>query len=488
MENFRVPGLTVEGFSTKISAGTTAQRPNNPAEGQMFGNISTGLLDFFIKGGWLSFGASGLKLMPIVTADSGLAVGNLYPTNTNAAAVRLSLPNTAGNGDEIMFFDLAGTWDKNPVTVTSSQNINNKSGDQRYGMRGGAIKFTFYSGTGWVETHRTSRADMRVTRWEHLTTVGPHNLEPDVGYTVSTVGLPSPMTVRLPNTNMYDGATIMLVDIGNNLKNSPILISRNNGTINGDAEDYRVYNDGATVELRGFTKDSPINPRWFTTVDNGSGGMGKWLPNNITGTGSTLSAGEAYFIDTATAVVDARLPASPRKGDSVWIVDFSNSFDERPFTLKRATSGEYIDHKNADFVFNKKGAAAMLTYSGTNTKGWLFSSTNRLFKNASVSKPAAASTMSIDVRDDVKTIEIVVDRNITITGLNSWKNEAVSFFIVLKMDGTGGYTVNLPSVASGWIPAVGSQPVLTDANTVTIIQGIAYDNKCYYSVTGFQSA
>jgi hypothetical protein len=156
--------------------------------------------------------------------------------------------------------------------------------------------------------------------------------------------------------------------------------------------------------MRHFAKGA--ERRWYLTVDTASGSAGEYVPTPVTGTGSTLAAGQAFFINTTAAVADSTLPASPQTGDFVIIVDFSKTFDSKPFTMKRAASGERIDGLAADYVHNHRGMAAKWVYSGDVTKGWVMESCANMWLPSIATTKAAATTHDLSFIGDSRTCTI----------------------------------------------------------------------------------
>lgn len=485
----RVLGLHVEGTELSVPRWTNTTRPT-PSLGQyLFGvNTTTNMAELYNGSEWLTFGNSGMELNDLVTSDTGVGPGVMYPIDTSNNAVRITLPTSPNTGDIVMLFDAKGTWDDNPLTVQSADMINNRpvGNDAIYGMRGGTVEFIYLGNAiGWVEKHRTARADMRVTRWEHLTTTGPHMLEPDVGYTVDSSSLSSPVVVRLPDDETYDGMTVMLVDVGRNLNDAPILVDRNGGKIDGGDDNKYIYTSGSTVELRGFISGPGSETLWYTTVDNASSGLSGWLPNPITGTGSTLAANLPSFIDTSSGTVEAFMPGNPTPGDTVWFVDYRGSFDTNPFILKQAGSGEYIQGLNGDYRFPKRSTSVMLTYSGVPTVGWLITSSHNVMNHAGLQNISHSFSHRPFFAGDIKTVFITVSGNTAIDGVTAMNGQNTTFMIYLKQDSIGGHEVSLPTPANGWYPAMGSQPINDAPDSVSLIQGSVVNGDVYYSVTQY---
>lgn len=486
----RVKGLVVEGEILDVPNWSANTRPD-PANGEyLFGvNTDTGMAELFTGSEWISFGKTGMQLNDILSSDTGVAPGVMYPVDTSSRSVTLTLPTSPNASDVVMIVDAQGTWDKNPVTVQAAQPINNKQvgKDAVYGMRGGTIEFIYLGDSvGWVEKHRTARADMRITRWEHLTTTGPHTLDPDVGYTVNTSNLSSPLVVKLPVGEAYDGMTVMLVDVGRNLNDAPILVSRNGGMIDGHEDDKYIYTSGSTIEFRGFISGPGSEVLWYTTVDNGSAGLGGWLPNPITGNGSTLAPDLPAFIDTSSGNVQAKLPPNPVTGQAVWFVDYRGTFDDNAFTLEQSDTGEYIQGQNGSYVFSKRGTAVILTYTGSPTIGWRFTSSHNVLNHAGVVKISHKSSHNLNFSADTKTAMIDVSGNTSIDSIVGMNGQNTTFMIYLQQDSLGGHEISIPGVSNGWYPAMGSQPFSDEAGGMSLIQGSIVDGKVYYSVTQYE--
>ena len=485
-ELFRVPGLEVESHEGMIfPGGTTAQRSSTPKERETRVNTDTGLIEVFLSGSWGTVGGGGFDAGETVLSDKQLIAGTIYPIDTTAASFRLTLPAAPKVDDEVAFFDLKGTWDARPVTVTSAAKINNRLGDVVYGMKGGSIVMR-YTTDGWVERQRTARADMRVIQWIKLTTIGPHNLSPDIGYIIDTTGLASAMEVRLPNSGLYDGATIALVDVGNNLNVSPVRINRNAGFLNGDAVDRTIYKNGSTIEMRHFAKGA--ERRWYMMVDTASGSSGEYVPTPITGTGSTLAAGQAFFVNTVAAAVSSTLPSNPQAGDFVIIVDYSRTFDSKPFTMVRAASGERIEGLAVDYVHKHRGMAVKWVYSGDTSKGWVMEGSSNVWLPSIASTKAAAAQHDFDFTGESRVATITVNGNTKINSVVGQTGHAVGFQIIIKMDSNGSHNVTLPGIVQKWYPASNSQDIDNRANAISILQGMLVAGEVFYSVTQFRNS
>ena len=485
-ELFRVPGLEVESKSGMIfPGGLTSERSSTPKERETRVNTETGLIEVYLNGSWGTVGGGGFDASETILSDKQLIVGTIYPIDTSAASFRLTLPGAPKLDDEVAFFDLKGTWDSKPVTVTSAAKINNRLGDIVYGMKGGSIVMR-YTSDGWVERHRTARADMRVIQWIKLNTVGPHTLTPDVGYVIDTTGLASAMEVRLPNGGLYDGATIALVDIGNNLSASPVRINRNGGFLNGEAVDRMVYKNGSTIEMRHFAKAA--ERRWYLTVDTASGGAGEYVPTPVIGAGHTFTAGQAFFINTTAGAFSGTAPADPQAGDSFIVVDYAKVFDSKPFTLIPAATGERLNGVAGNYIHNHRGMVVKWAYSGDKTRGWFIEATANIWLPSIATTKAAATTHDLSFIGDSRTCTITVNGNTKINSVVGQTGHATGFHIVIKMDSNGGHNVTLPGIVQGWYPAVNSQDIDNRSNAISILQGSIIDGKVYYSVTQFKTS
>ena len=85
----------------------------------------------------------------------------------------------------------------------------------------------------------------------------------------------------------------------------------------------------------------------------------------------TAANREGVMCDTATTgAFTVTLPASPRVGDTVAIMDSANKFTAANLTIGR--NSLLINGAASNLVLASSGASMLLTYSGT-TKGWVTS-------------------------------------------------------------------------------------------------------------------
>lgn len=61
--------------------------------------------------------ASGVSVASRKTGDFTASAGTLYPVDTTSAVITATLPASPSQGDRIGFYDAAGTWDTNNLTV-----------------------------------------------------------------------------------------------------------------------------------------------------------------------------------------------------------------------------------------------------------------------------------------------------------------------------------------------------------------------------------
>jgi len=103
---------------------------------------------------------TGISWQAVKTAAFTAVAGNGYPCNTTSAAYTVTLPGTASVGDQIAFVDYAATFDTNPMTLTSTLNINGAAADKMLGNEREGVVITYVDVTqGWVATNGVNSGD-----------------------------------------------------------------------------------------------------------------------------------------------------------------------------------------------------------------------------------------------------------------------------------------------------------------------------------------
>lgn len=87
----------------------------------------------------------------------------------------------------------------------------------------------------------------------------------------------------------------------------------------------------------------------------------------IVSTNSIAKAGDQFFVDTSAAIVSIQLPASPKLGDTISMIDVSGSFDSNSLQILR--NGERIMGLEEDMTVSTGFASVRLIYSNS-TYGW----------------------------------------------------------------------------------------------------------------------
>src|SRR6056300_375597 len=84
-------------------------------------------------------------------------------------------------------------------------------------------------------------------------------------------------------------------------------------------------------------------------------------------TGLTAVAGRGYFIDTTSGTVTVTLPASPKIGDTIGIIDYAGTFNTNNVTLDR--NGNNIKGSAANETLSTSNGAYTYVYID-GTQGW----------------------------------------------------------------------------------------------------------------------
>jgi len=93
----------------------------------------------------------------------------------------------------------------------------------------------------------------------------------------------------------------------------------------------------------------------------------KWQP--IKTASFTAVAGEGYFVNTFSAAVTVTLPASPQRGDTIQIVDYSRTFGTNNLTVN-VNSNNFQGYSTVNPVYSTAGSVITCVYSDS-TKGWI---------------------------------------------------------------------------------------------------------------------
>ena len=75
-----------------------------------------------IQGPAGSGGGGGFTVAARQTANFNAAASTIYPVDTTGGPITATLPASPSTGDRISFYDPAGTWDTNNMTVARNGN------------------------------------------------------------------------------------------------------------------------------------------------------------------------------------------------------------------------------------------------------------------------------------------------------------------------------------------------------------------------------
>ncbi|AXH71039.1 hypothetical protein [Vibrio phage BONAISHI] len=485
-ESNRVPGLIIEGNDLQIPSGNTSDRPSSPKNGQAFSNNQTNTVDFFIDGSWVQIGRSGLTIAGMQATGFTAETGKIYPVDTRSGGITVTLPNIHANGDRIIIFDAHGAWHSNRCTVTSPDNINGYANDILLSKSGSAAEFIWFDDVGWVDINGIATARGQYNRWAFLTG-NTHNVTIDTFYFCDTSSVTTDnMTINLPSdvNGVRTGQKIFFADYAGNLDSKPIKIANGGSTINLKNADVDLIKNGSAIELTAIVT-SRVD--WVITGGNVGSDPGSALDNwsevDLNGSGNVLKAGNSYMIDTSAAQSSATLPSNPKVGDSIWIIDKAHTFDSKPLTLIRGDSAHYFDGKNVGtYVLRRRGMAVLITWSGADNPGWVFSAESRMWGHVSQYLDTGSGNVTPDFTGDVKSHEFIMTGNVNLLDPLVQEDQAVTFYVVFIQDSTGGHSITFPA---GWLLAEGSGEVNSSPNGTTVVQGLILNGKTYYSITAY---
>lgn len=136
---------TNEQYAT-LPSGPTGQRPGTPTAGYFRFNTDYGLTEVYNGVKWV---VQGFKDVDVVTNKTANAYENNWVT-TSGGALTITLPTNPQKGDEIRFFDVANTFDTNPLTITAPNAIMGAADDLVVQTEGAAFSLVFYNASaGW---------------------------------------------------------------------------------------------------------------------------------------------------------------------------------------------------------------------------------------------------------------------------------------------------------------------------------------------------
>jgi len=168
---FQLVGMTFTGTTTtqdlvatssfKAPVWTTAGRPASPAVGMVGYNTTLGAIESWNGTSWQTGG--GLVMQSVQTASFTAAAGNSYPINTTSGAVTATLPASATAGQQVNFFDYAGTAATNNITINpNGGNINGLTTSAVLSVGRGSVTLIYVDSTqGWVDISIGNNAYIR---------------------------------------------------------------------------------------------------------------------------------------------------------------------------------------------------------------------------------------------------------------------------------------------------------------------------------------
>lgn len=483
-EAFRIPSLAVSKTgSMVVPHGPEVDRPSIGQEGEIRGNVTTGMAEIYLNGNWASFGGGGLKMGNTIDANKTTELNQIFPVNTHNGMVTITLPDNAGVGDFVEYFDVSDKWDEFPVKFTSVININGDSGDMEVPVKGGHIRFHCMGASlGWVQTsfsvRGTSAGGDSVANWKVLDTVGPHALTANTGYILNATGLTGPIQVTLPTVNLKTDDVVAFWDISFELDKFGIQVTPTQGEIDQKQNSQTWFQNGLVKTLRArVANNEPF--RWYTMNDSAAGSAGVWTTQQA-GPIVMVQRNTSYMTDTRTAQADVFFPDNPQTGDSFWLHDIHANAGEHNLKLHPGTAGR-IDGQTGNQYIKKDGWSGLFVYSGIADKGWQTVAGKSVSANDDVVELPQAAIQSFDFKGNIKTYRVAVSATTELKNFTFPANTVTSFFIILEMDAVGGHAVTVPGTQESWYAGVGSQTISGDANVVNVIQGIHVDGRTLYN-------
>jgi hypothetical protein len=153
---FQLVGMTFTGTTTfngpvNMPTWTTAGRPSSPQVGTAGYNTTLGTLESWNGTSWQTGG--GLVMQAVQTTSFTAVAGNSYPINTTSGAVTATLPASATAGQQLNFFDYAGTASTNNITINpNGGKINGAAANAVISTARASVSLVYVDSTqGWVD-------------------------------------------------------------------------------------------------------------------------------------------------------------------------------------------------------------------------------------------------------------------------------------------------------------------------------------------------
>ena len=206
------------------------------------------------------------------------------------------------------------------------------------------------------------------------------------------------------------------------------------GTVTlGDSGDTFTIPAGATINNQG------------TATNFGATGSASWSTTVKTGD-FTAVAGEGYFVDTTSGVIDVTLPAGTA-GAVVAIKDYAENFNNNKCTLI-ANGSEKIGGSTNNAIIQTAGIAVTLIYIDS-TKGWLVTD-DGLQSSANTNIYMVATGGAITCCGDCKIHTFTGPGTFQVTQISDVAANNIVSHIVVAGGGSGGYDVGGGGGAGGF--------------------------------------
>lgn len=421
--------------------------------------------------GWQAWSESsgGLKVNGTTLANGthAVEVGTIYPVNSTAGGVTLTLPTTDLEiGDEIGFVDAAGQLGINPVVMNAG--ANQVLGASAYSFYGtGRSASVFWTGTAWVSRTDTHSNGSLGSISRGLVTGTTNAATPGDLLRIDTSG--GVATAQLP-ANPQPGDTVWFIDVTGSFATNNFTIERGDPThrIMKDLDDLIMEFDYQVLALM-WVDNAAMGWQAISgthlggAILEGAGGGLEANPTVVDHTAvTTLDANTMNFIDTSGGMGFVSLPGSPTIGDRCGLIDYAGTFGTNQVSIfgngapiQRVPGGSHeLKYDNQVIVYIYSGPA----------NGWLIEGGTHLgggsARSANVNNAATTGSLTPDMRGDIEAIVMTVSQATTINGLIYDAGVTKPFLIVLEDDG-GSHPVTLD-------PALGIRDGIYDASAGSV--------------------
>jgi len=293
-----------------------------------------------------------------ITANYNANDNDFIFVEAETGAVSINLPNTGlADGSSVSVYDQKGAFLDEPCIV--SGNGNDIMGRSTMKIKAKFSKVDFIWDTQDQEWKTVYSTGLMQNSINVIDISANYNAEVGDFLMVDTTA--GPVTITLPVSGyLQDKSKISVMDQVGNFGVYTLSIVPGDGTIDGDS--ILVCDiPGLKVDLVWDKENSQWKPDFggsvLASTNYPSTSYTSWT---VKDSGFSVSVGNKYLVDTATAPVTATLPSAASNGQGVVFMDASNNFDTNNFTING--NGRDINGSSSNYVVSTEGEKVELVY------------------------------------------------------------------------------------------------------------------------------